>query len=91
MADGHALEPALPVSFASLVVSLGSAALVHLGEVPDPGSQAISRDLKLARHSIDVLIMLQEKTRGNLDADESKLLEALLHELRTKYLAARQS
>ena len=91
MAEGPSLEPALPVSFASLVVSLGSAALVHLGEVPDPGSHAISRDLKLARHSIDVLGMLQEKTRGNLDADESKLLEALLHELRSKYVAARKA
>lgn len=89
MPETPQLEPALPVSFASFVVSLGSAALVHLGEVPDPSSEGLVRDLKLARHSIDVLALLQDKTKGNLDSDESKLLDALLFELRTKYLAAR--
>lgn len=81
----------LPVSFASFLVSLGSSALVHLGEIPDPGTGRHDRDLMLARHSIEVLGLLQEKTKGNLDDDERQLLEALLFELRTKYLAASSS
>lgn len=81
----------LPVSFASFLVSLGSSALVHLGEIPDPASGATTRELVLAHHTIEVLGLLQEKTKGNLDDDERQLLEALLFELRTKYLAASSS
>jgi len=80
--------PNLPINFASFLVSLGSSALVHLGEIPDPQSGAVERDLVLARHSIDVLAILQEKTRGNLDEDETRLLDALLFDLRTKFLDA---
>lgn len=76
----------LPVNFASFLVSLGSSALVHLGEIADPGTGQTSRDLKLARHTIDVLSILQEKTKGNLEDDEAHLLEALLFDLRTRYL-----
>ena len=77
-----------PVNFASFLVSLGSSALVHLGEMPDPAENRTIRDLKLARHTIDLLSLLQEKTKGNLDDDEAKLLDALLFELKTKFLAA---
>lgn len=76
------------VSFASFLVSLGSSALVHLGEVDDPGTKSPNKDLELARHTIDVLTILKDKTRGNLDEDEGKLLDALLFDLRTKYLEA---
>lgn len=77
----------LPVSFAQFVVSLGSSALVHLGEIADPGTNQSQTDLKLARHTIDVLGVLKAKTRGNLDEDEAKLLDALLFDLRKKYVA----
>ncbi len=79
----------LPVSFASFLVSLGSSALVHMGEVPDPQTGRAEKDLLLASHTIDVLALLQDKTRGNLDEDESRLLDALLAELRTKMAEAR--
>lgn len=79
----------LPVNFASFLVSLGSSALVHLGEVPDPQSGSAEKDLILARHTIDVLALLKEKTKNNLDEDEARLLDALLFDLRTKYLAAK--
>lgn len=89
MAEEARTTDNLPVNFASFLVSLGSSALVHLGEVPDPQSGQHDRDLVLARHTIDLLALLQEKTKGNLDEDETRLLETLLFELRTKYLQAR--
>ncbi len=78
----------IPVSFAHFVVSLGSSALVHLGEMADPGSGQIHKNLPLARNTIDVLSVLKDKTAGNLDDDEAKLLDALLFDLRQKYVAA---
>jgi hypothetical protein len=82
-------EPSLPpATFSQLVVSLGSSALVHLGELQEPGSGQATRDLPMARHSIEVLALLQEKTKGNLDEGETQLLSALLAELRAKLAAA---
>ena len=81
--DAHA-----PVSFAQFLVSLGSSALVNLGEIADPSTGQKRQDLPIARHSIDVLEVLKEKTAGNLDEDEGRLLEALLNDLNQKYSAA---
>lgn len=81
---------AIPVSFAQFVVSLGSSALVHLGEIAEPGAAAPRRDLKLARHTIDVLALLKDKTKGNLDEEETRLLDALLFDLRQKFVQATQ-
>ncbi len=81
-------ESALPpVSFSSFAISLASSAMVHLGETPDPATGQKSVDLGMARHSIDALAMLEEKTKGNLEDDESKLITSLLYELRSKYVA----
>ena len=85
-ASAHAASPLPEVSFSTFIVSLASSALVQLGEVPDPASGARSLDLPVARHSIDVLEMLRQKTVGNLNADESQLLESLIYELRLKYV-----
>jgi hypothetical protein len=75
--------------FAALAISLGHSALYHLGLVPDPatGKQG-SRDLALARQSIDTLEMLEGKTKGNLSADEARLLEDLLYDLRMRFVEA---
>ena len=85
-ASAHAASPLPEVSFSTFIVSLASSALVQLGEVPDPASGDRSLDLPVARHSIDVLEMLRQKTVGNLNADESQLLESLIYELRLKYV-----
>jgi len=69
------------VSFSSFVVSLATSAMTHLGQ--GPGGQV---DLPLARQTIDLLGVLQEKTKGNLDDEERQLLDTVLHETRTKYL-----
>lgn len=74
-----------PVTFSNFVVSLAQSAMVHLGEAGAPdGAQAV--DLPLARHTIDVLGVLADKTQGNLDDDEAKLLEQLLNECRAKFV-----
>ena len=63
-----------------------SSALVQLGEVPNPESGATEQDLVIAKHTIDILTMLEEKTKQCLDSDEARLLEGILYELRMKYV-----
>ena len=70
----------------SLCAMLYSEALIHLGQVPDPGTGEPAVDLDQARFSIDLLAMLSEKTRGNRTADESAILEEALAALRLAYV-----
>lgn len=79
--------PELPVTFAAFVVSLAQSALMHLGEVNNPGTGKPQPDLLLARNTIDLLGMLEQKTKGNLDEEETKLLETILFDLRSKFVA----
>lgn len=74
------------VTFSTFILSLASSALVQLGEVPNPETGAMEEDLALAKHSIDVLTMLAEKTKGCLDSDEARLMEEILYEVRMKYV-----
>jgi hypothetical protein len=74
------------LSFATFMVGLSTQALVHLGEMPDPHSGQLAHDLPAAEQVIDIIAMLQDKTRGNLDGDEAQLLESILFELRMKYV-----
>ena len=77
------------LDFNALVLSLASSALIHLGEAPDPVSgKTQDPDLLLAQESIDLLAILQEKTRGNLSEDEARFLDTLLYDLRVRYVAA---
>jgi hypothetical protein len=85
--DKKKQEPAL--DFNALVLSLGSSALIHLGEAPDPVTgKAQDPDFALAQQSIDLLALLQEKTRGNLTEDESRFLDTMLYDLRMRFVAA---
>jgi Domain of unknown function (DUF1844) len=79
-------EEAPEISFATFVVGLSTQALVHLGEVPDPHSSQMATDLPAAQQLIDIIAMLEHKTRGNLDSDEQSMLKAILFELRMKYV-----
>jgi hypothetical protein len=81
-------EPLPPVDFATFVLSLGSSALMHLGEVEHPGTGTTEKNLPLAKNSIDLLSMLEAKTRGNLTPPEAQLLENLLFDLRLRYVEA---
>lgn len=78
------------VTFSSFVISLASSAMVHLGETVDPFTGKQDVDLAMARHTIDALGVLEEKTRNNLDEEEQKLLDSLLAELRSKFVARAQ-
>lgn len=78
--------PLPPVTFATFIFSLNSSALIHLGEMPDPATGQAERDLELAKQTIDLLGMLKEKTRGNLASDEEQMLDAILFDLRMRYL-----
>jgi uncharacterized protein DUF1844 len=74
------------ISFGAFLMSLSTEALVHLGEMTDPSVGQAQRDLAMAQQLIDILGMLREKTRGNLDHDEQALLDAILFDLRMKYV-----
>jgi hypothetical protein len=78
-----------PVDFTTFVLSLGTSALMHFGESdPRTGGGTGKVDLPLAQHTIDLLSMLQAKTRGNLTGQEAELLESLLFDLRLRYVSA---
>lgn len=78
--------PLPPVDFSAFVVSMGHAAMLHMGQIPDPASGEASADAELARHTIDTIAMLQEKTKGNLSPEEKNLIDHLLTELRLAYV-----
>ena len=73
--------------FPTFTLSLASSAAVHLGDAPDPETGKQAKNLALAKHTIDILAMLEEKTRNNLSEDEARLLSGLLFELRMAYVA----
>jgi len=84
-AGGDPLED--PASFLSLMMSLASNAAASLGMMPHPVTGESGVDLKTAKHWIDVLGMLEQKTRGNLDTQEAQVLEGLLADLRMQYVS----
>ncbi len=74
------------VAFSAFVLSLGTSALVHLGLAEDPATGRKQVNLPMARHVIDTLSMLKEKTAGNLEEDEVQLVDTLLFDLRLKFV-----
>jgi hypothetical protein len=76
------------VDFSSFILSIYSSGLVQLGKVADPSTGEIKKDLMVAKYSIDLMAMLSEKTKGNLDKDEENLMRALLSEIRLAYVEA---
>jgi len=79
------------ISFTQFVLSLGTTAAVHFGDLPDPASgDRGDTNLIGAAQVIDLLAMLQDKTRGNLDPAEAKLLDDLLYDLRMRFVQAQQ-
>ncbi len=90
-AEGQAEDKAtschLPeITFSTFILSLASSTLVQLGEVPDPATGVIKPNTELAKHAIDTLAMLEEKTRKGLDENEKQMLHSLLYELKMKYV-----
>lgn len=78
------------VDFLTLVVSMSHSALLHLGDAPDPATGGREKNLPLARNSIEILTMLQEKTRGNLDGNEERVLSQAIYDLRMRFVEVAQ-
>ncbi len=78
--------PPLEINFSTFVISLGTQALAHLGEIPNPIDNRVVVDLGAAQQVIDILGILKDKTKGNLDKSEAALLGNLLYDLRLKYV-----
>ncbi|MCI0636564.1 MAG: DUF1844 domain-containing protein [Actinobacteria bacterium] len=75
-----------PVSFSTFVLGLSTQALMLLGEIPDPSSGQTARDLVGSKHVIDILGILRDKTRNNLEQAEEHLLDSILYDLRMRYV-----
>jgi len=79
-------EPIPEIDFVTFILSLSTNAMVSLGLLPRPDTGDKKRDLPLARQSIDILALLQEKTRGNLTGEEERILDSVLYDLRMTYV-----
>lgn len=85
--SGDGAEDSLPaIDFATFVLSLSHSALVHLGDAPDPSGGPPKPDVAMAKQTIDLLAVLQEKTTGNLTGEEERLLDQVLYDLRMRYV-----
>ena len=84
-------EEDMPMTFEALIFSLSTTALLQLGMAPHPETGKQEMDLPSAKQTIDILEMLQQKTRGNLTADEGQLLEECLYDLKMTYVKSLQA
>lgn len=88
MADSSASASNVRVTFLTFLYSLAGSAAVHFGDVPDPATgQKRTPNLEQASHVIDVLTMLEEKTKGNLTNEERQFLDQVVYELRMRFVA----
>lgn len=87
MPDAPTQKLPLP-SFPLIIASFAAQASMALGQVPNPLTGKTEINLAIAKHSIDTLVILQEKTKGNLTPDEASMLENVLHQVRLGYLEA---
>lgn len=78
------------VTFATFIISLNHSALVHLGKIEDPSIGTKTKNLELAKQTIDIIAMLEEKTKGNLTEEEDGMLKGLLYDLRMIYVKETQ-
>jgi hypothetical protein len=86
-AEAPASEPPpLDLNFSTFVISLSTQALAHLGEIANPIDRSMAVDLGAAKQLIDILGILKDKTKGNLDATEAGLLDNMLYDLRLRYV-----
>jgi hypothetical protein len=86
--DGQCVMP--EVTFMAFIISLHTSALFHLGEIADPETGETLIDFSLARHAIDTLVLLQEKTKGNLDVEETESLKNILNDVKRRFVQAVQ-
>ena len=88
---GQAPQQPFQIDFSTFIMSLTSSAFYHLGDIADPETGKTETNLPAVHQTIDMLTMLREKTKGNLNEEENKLLEQLIYELQMKYVAKTKS
>lgn len=76
----------MEANFSTLIMSLGSSALIGLGLAPNPNSGQIEKDIKMAEFNIDLLRILESKTKGNLTKEESEFLKNILSDLQMQFV-----
>lgn len=76
------------IDFATLIMSFASASMIAMGRIPDPATGEVVRNLDVAQQNIDIIILLREKTTGNLSREESEMLDHILYELRMNFVEA---
>jgi hypothetical protein len=86
--DGKCRMP--EVTFTAFIMSLNTSTLFHLGEISDPVSGEKNKDFVLAKHAIDTLVMLEQKTKGNLSEGEQEMLSNVLYDLKMRYVKAKE-
>ncbi|MBW1864449.1 MAG: DUF1844 domain-containing protein [Deltaproteobacteria bacterium] len=82
--------PLPEINFPTFIFSLNSSALVNLGVIEDPATNQKAKNLPIAKQTIDILGMMEEKTQGNLSDDEANMLKTMLYELRMLYVKESQ-
>ncbi|MCH2533653.1 MAG: DUF1844 domain-containing protein [Bdellovibrionales bacterium] len=81
----------MEASFSTLIMSLGSSPIINIGLAQNPQTGKTEKDLNIAKFNIDLLLMLQDKTKNNLNEDEEKFLKALVTDLQMKYVEAKKA
>ena len=82
--EGRCVMP--EVSFSTFIMSLNTSVLYHLGELSYPETGKKSVNIDLARHAIDTLVVLEQKTKGNLTAEESELMRNILYDVKMRFV-----
>ena len=82
----HRQEEMPPITFTDFIVSLSSSVIYHFGDIPDPVTRKAEKNLIAAKQTIDILGIIEQKTKGNLDENEKRLMDAILFELRMRYV-----
>ncbi len=90
MRDAGDKKPLPKMDFTTFCLSLATSAMIHLGLAPEPEGGKQEKSLPLARQTIDILELLEAKTKGNLTPDEEQLLQTVLYDLRLRYIEARR-
>ena len=83
-------DPEVPIDFTTFILSLSSSAAFHLGLAPHPENEDCCTNLPMARQTIDILSILQDKTRGNLTGEEERLISEILYNLRLAFVEISQ-
>lgn len=84
-------NPPLEATFSTLAMSIASSAIMSLGLAPNPATEKTEKNLDMARFNIDLLKLLKDKTKGNLENEESQFLDSIIGDLQIKFVEASKS